>query len=204
MFGRPRRAQGDGERREPFTYVHRGTTVVGELDAEGRVRVHGTVRGNVRVRGVLEVAEAGVVEGDRIDADEVKILGRVVATVHARGKVEIWKGGELVGDVRAASLDIEEGARFTGRSEMMADGEASTPRRPTTRGLADRARADRDPRAAAPVVGDVAEAGHGAADGDGDGSGDGKGDAGMALPERSPEVDAASVVVPGVPSDRSS
>lgn len=118
MFGRPRKAQGDGERREPFTYVHRGTTVVGELDAEGRVRVHGTVRGNVRVRGVLEVAEAGVVEGDRIDADEVKILGRVVATVHARGKVEIWKGGELVGDVRAASLDIEEGARFTGRSEM--------------------------------------------------------------------------------------
>lgn len=194
MFGRPRKAQGDGERREPFTYVHRGTTVVGELDAEGRVRVHGTVRGNVRVRGVLEVAEAGVVEGDRIDADEVKILGRVVATVHARGKVEIWKGGELVGDVRAASLDIEEGARFTGRSEMMADGEETLPRRPSTRGLAERAPAERDANATETV----------ASDGVGDVGGDGARDVGAAVPERSPEVDAKSVVVPAATVDRSS
>lgn len=118
MLRRSRTPQGDAERPEPFTYVHRGTTVVGELEAEGRVRVHGTVRGNLRVRGVLEVAEAGVVEGDRVEADEVKILGRVIAAVHAHGKVEIWKGGELIGDVRAAALDIEDGARFTGRSEM--------------------------------------------------------------------------------------
>lgn len=125
MLRRSRTPQGDAERPEPFTYVHRGTTVVGELEAEGRVRVHGTVRGNLRVRGVLEIAEAGVVEGDRVEADEVKILGRVVAAVHAHGKVEIWKGGELVGDVRAAALDIEDGARFTGRSEMT-EGTAGT------------------------------------------------------------------------------
>ena len=104
---------------EPFTYIQRGTTIEGELVAEGRVRVHGVVRGNVRVAGTLEVAEAGLVEGQRVEADEVKIIGRVVVErLEARGKVEIWSGGELVGDVSATSLDIEEGARFTGRSEM--------------------------------------------------------------------------------------
>lgn len=105
--------------KEPFTYIERGTTLIGELRAEGRVRVHGVIRGNVSLAGALEVAEAGLVEGDSIEADEVKIIGRVVVKrLVARGKVEIWRGGELIGDVTAASLDIEEGARFTGRSEM--------------------------------------------------------------------------------------
>ncbi|MBW7915969.1 MAG: polymer-forming cytoskeletal protein [Trueperaceae bacterium] len=109
------------ETRELFTYIHQGTVVEGKLTAEGRVRVHGTVRGDVTVRGVLEVAESGVVECDDLRADHVKIIGRVTAGhLEATGKVEIWKGGELVGDVRAAALDIEDGARFTGRSEMTA------------------------------------------------------------------------------------
>ncbi len=78
------------------------------------MRVHGTIRGNAHVKGVLEVAEAGVIEGDLIEADEVKIIGRVHASVHAKGKIEIWKAGQLEGDVRAAALDIEEGHRLPG------------------------------------------------------------------------------------------
>lgn len=94
---------------EPFTYIHRGTTISGELQVEGRVRVQGTVRGTLIVGGALEVAE-------------VKILGRVKANIEAAGKVEIWRQGQLEGDVRAAALDIEEGASFTGRSEMRPEG----------------------------------------------------------------------------------
>jgi len=114
---------------EPFTYIHRGTTLVGDLEASGRVRVHGTVQGNVKVSGVLEVAEAGIIEGERVEADEVKILGKVRANVDAKGKIEIWKDGLLEGNVRAAALDIEEGASFTGRSEMTA-GQRPAPRLP--------------------------------------------------------------------------
>lgn len=104
--------------REPFTYVHRGTVIIGEVSGTGRVRVHGEVRGDVRIDGVLEVAESGSVEGDVIEAREVKVLGRVEADVVASGKVEIWKGGVLVGDVTAPALDIEEGATFNGFSHM--------------------------------------------------------------------------------------
>lgn len=119
MFRRRPKQPAKTPQPEPFTYVHHGTTLSGELKGNGRVRIHGTVRGNIRVDGVLEVAEAGVVEGAWVVADHVKIIGRVeVESLTARGKVEIWRGGELIGDVKAASLDIEEGARFTGRSEM--------------------------------------------------------------------------------------
>src|SRR5690554_1291335 len=115
----PDAAGHDAKPPEPFTYIQRGTQMVGRLEAVGRVRVHGVVKGDVTVDGALEVAEHGLVEGASVEADEVKIIGRVVVQrLVARGKVEIWDGGELIGDVQAASLDIEEGARFTGRSEM--------------------------------------------------------------------------------------
>lgn len=122
MLGRKPKEKPEAKRSEPFTYIHRGTRIQGDLVAEGRIRVHGEIHGNVKVSGVLEVAEAGLVEGDLVEADDVKILGRVHANVAARGKIEIWKDGELIGDVRAAALDIEEGAAFTGRSEMAGPG----------------------------------------------------------------------------------
>jgi cytoskeletal protein CcmA (bactofilin family) len=103
---------------EAFTYVHGSTVVRGAIEATGRVRVHGTVRGDVRVDGVLEVAQGGLVEGERVEADEVRILGVVRASVHAAVRVEIWKHGTLEGDVTTAALDIEEGATFVGRSMM--------------------------------------------------------------------------------------
>ncbi len=116
-------ASAGGGKVEPFTYIQRGTIITGQLEARGRVRVHGVVRGDVKVDGALEVAESGVVEGASVEADDVKIIGRVVVErLRAKGKVEIWNGGELIGDVKAASLDIEEGARFTGRSEMAGPG----------------------------------------------------------------------------------
>jgi len=103
---------------EPFTYIHQGTVLEGDLKAKGRVRIHGTVRGKVTVAGVLEIADGGLIEGGTIQADTVRIIGAVKANIEAKGKIEIWKTGVLEGDVKASALDIEEGARFTGRSEM--------------------------------------------------------------------------------------
>lgn len=116
MFARRGKKRRAGD--EPFTYVHEGTTFRGDLQATGRVRVHGNVLGSVTVAGVLEIAPEGVVRGERIEAEQVRILGVVEAPIIASGKVEIWSGGSLMGDVEAASLDIEEGASFTGRSVM--------------------------------------------------------------------------------------
>lgn len=126
MFRRSRKPE-PAKSSEPFTYIHRDTKVTGDLEASGRVRVHGHIQGNVTVRGILEVAEAGVIEGDMVRATEVRIIGRVESNVQASGKIEIWKDGQLIGDVRAAALDIEEGATFTGRSEMNPGDQAVTP-----------------------------------------------------------------------------
>src|SRR5690606_6896481 len=84
------------------TYLHRGTRLVGRVEAVGRVRVHGVVEGDVEVDGVVEVAPAGVIVGSLVKAEELRVLGKVRADVVVSGEVEIWNGGELVGDVKAA------------------------------------------------------------------------------------------------------
>lgn len=103
---------------EPYSYVHSGTLVEGSLVVEGRLRIDGRVLGEVRVDGVLEIAPGGRIEGGPVRAASVRIAGEVVANVDAEGTVELWRGGRLEGDVRAGSLDVEEGARFLGRSLM--------------------------------------------------------------------------------------
>jgi cytoskeletal protein CcmA (bactofilin family) len=109
---------------EAFSYIHEGTVVRGAIEASGRLRVHGTVLGDVRVEGVLEVARGGLVEGATVAASEVRVLGTVRAAVTATAKVEIWKDGTIEGDVATAALDIEEGATFVGRSVMTSRGRA--------------------------------------------------------------------------------
>ena len=107
---------------EPYTYIHEGTLFEGNLSARGRVRVAGTLKGNISVEGVIEVTEGGRVEGELLQAETVIIIGRVRANVRAT-KMEIWKKGVLQGDVHASAIDIEEGATFVGRSDMRSGSE---------------------------------------------------------------------------------
>lgn len=103
---------------ETFTLIDQGTIVQGNLDVTGRIQIHGIIKGNLTVKGVVEVAESGLIDGEYVRADEVKIVGHVKANVDAKGRLEIWKRGRLEGNVRAGILDIEEGAIFIGSSNM--------------------------------------------------------------------------------------
>jgi len=103
---------------ETFTLIDQGTIVQGNLDVTGRIQIHGIVKGNLTVKGVVEVAESGLIDGEYVRADEVKIVGHIKANVDAKGRLEIWKRGRLEGNVRAGILDIEEGAIFIGSSSM--------------------------------------------------------------------------------------
>ena len=112
---------------ETFTLIDQGTIVQGDLDVSGRIQIHGIVKGNLTVKGVVEVAESGLIEGEFIRADEVKVVGHVKANVDTKGRLEIWKRGRLEGNVQAGILDIEEGAIFIGNSNMGSTETASLP-----------------------------------------------------------------------------
>lgn len=122
------RVQQRGQVSEPFTFIHQGTVIVGNVQVPGRARIHGEVHGNVNVLGLLEIAASAVVDGHYICAENIKILGQVRADVWAKGSVEIWRGASLTGDLYAAQLDIEQGATFIGSSDMRPAGYEDMPK----------------------------------------------------------------------------
>ena len=77
-----------------------GLTVVGDIDAAGSLRVEGSVRGRVFVRGTLEVAPGGVVEGF-IQAQDIDVHGRLAGVVRAAVEVRLHSDGQVSGDVEA-------------------------------------------------------------------------------------------------------
>jgi cytoskeletal protein CcmA (bactofilin family) len=90
----------------------------GDIHGEEDLRVEGHFKGTIKVTGDIFVGQSGVVEAD-VEADNIVIQGKVTGNVMARKQLEIQSSGQLLGDCRAKSIDIREGAIFEGRSSML-------------------------------------------------------------------------------------
>ncbi len=118
MFSREKPAQ--AQQTAGMTYLDKGSMVTGNLSTNGHLRLDGSVKGNIVVKGMLEVSAGASIDGELLEVESLVLHGSIKANVNAKGKITISKTGRLVGDVKATSLDIETGAVFSGRSEMNA------------------------------------------------------------------------------------
>jgi len=99
------------------TLLGENTIIEGTIRSQASMRIEGRVVGEVRCDGDLTVGEKANVES-HITARNVIIAGKVKGDVTASGKLAITSTGQLIGNVSAASLTIEEGAVFSGTSMM--------------------------------------------------------------------------------------
>src|SRR5690349_8731153 len=93
-----------------------GPTVVikGDIQSREALTIEGQVEGTIEISGhLLTVAPGGTVRA-HINAHDLEVLGRVEGQVVAVDKVHIRKDAEFIGDLRAASLVIEEGGYIKG------------------------------------------------------------------------------------------
>lgn len=97
--------------------VSRGICLEGELVGQADLLVEGRVKGRLQTRGDVVVVAGGHVEAV-IEARNITIQGRVDGNIEAREAVEIQQAGVLIGDCRARTIQIREGARFEGRSDI--------------------------------------------------------------------------------------
>ena len=100
------------------TIMGKGTKIDGDIRTSGSLRVEGEVNGFVKAEGDVFVGESGIVKNE-IEAREIIIAGKVEADVTALKKLAILPKGKLHGDIRCASLKIEEGGTFIGTSKKM-------------------------------------------------------------------------------------
>lgn len=99
------------------TIIGPGVILKGSLKAQSSVRVDGTVEGEIEADGNVVVGEKADIKAN-ITAQNVTIAGLVRGNVFARGRLEITAKGKVLGDISTATLSIEEGGIFQGRSTM--------------------------------------------------------------------------------------
>jgi cytoskeletal protein CcmA (bactofilin family) len=100
-------------------------TVIGEnISIEGNIRgdehliIEGSMKGNIEMeKHNFAVGSKGRVEGE-INAQSVRISGLMIGNIRTKGKVEITKEADFMGDIRAKSISVEDGAYFKGSIEL--------------------------------------------------------------------------------------
>ena len=123
LFSRvePEPAPRDGTTRRPeaagLTIIAPGTTLIGDLCAEGVVKVEGTVQGTVRTSAELLIGRGGIVKGD-VYAPEVVVGGEINGGIQGQLRVEIQAGALVQGDILTERIFIAEGGRVNGQITM--------------------------------------------------------------------------------------
>jgi cytoskeletal protein CcmA (bactofilin family) len=94
-----------------------GTTIRGEVIANGDLRVDGEVNGTLNVKGKLVVGTTGSVEGD-ISCQNAEFSGNIKANVTVMELLSLKSTAKLIGDISVDKLSIEPGAAFSGTCKM--------------------------------------------------------------------------------------
>jgi cytoskeletal protein CcmA (bactofilin family) len=90
----------------------------GSIKFNNELVVDGKVEGEIfSAAGVLTIGENAEIRGE-IKTKSVTVLGKVNGNITVEERCELKGRSQLIGDLKAARLVIEEGATFVGKSEV--------------------------------------------------------------------------------------
>ena len=90
----------------------------GDVKVSGSLLIYGKVFGSIQSSGAVRTANGSVVNGN-IAAKEAAIGGKVDGDLDIEKKVTLGDTSFLTGNLKAAILTIEEGAKFDGVCSML-------------------------------------------------------------------------------------
>lgn len=96
----------------------RGTHFEGKLYFEGRVRIDGGFRGEIRSADVLIIGEGAEVDAD-IEVAVVIVKGGIVTgRIRAAQSIELYVPAKVSGDLHAPEIFMDKGVQFSGSCTM--------------------------------------------------------------------------------------
>jgi len=98
-------------------FLDQGTSVTGELQFSGTLRIDGNFHGSISSGDVLTIGEHAVVHAD-IKVGEIEIHGKVFGNIEVGRRTEIFPSGSLRGDLKTPVLVMHERGVLDGRSRM--------------------------------------------------------------------------------------
>ena len=100
------------------TVIGEKTSIEGDIRGEEHLVIEGSMKGNVMMeKNNFIIGSKGRVEGE-ISAQNVKVSGQMIGNIKTQGKVEITKEADFMGDIRAKTISVEDGAYFKGSIEL--------------------------------------------------------------------------------------
>ena len=105
------------EMTEIVNTIGTGTTITGDVQSKGDIRVDGTLKGSVNTSGKVVLGKDGVIEGD-VTCNSADISGVLKAKITASQLLSLKATAKLNGDIVTNKLSIEPGATFTGSCSM--------------------------------------------------------------------------------------
>ncbi|HMR05044.1 MAG TPA: polymer-forming cytoskeletal protein [Polyangiaceae bacterium] len=95
-----------------------GTRFEGKLLFEGRVRIDGVFRGEIRSDDVLIIGEGADIEAE-IEVGTVIIKGgSVTGNVRAKTAIELYVPAKVTGDLHSPEIFMDKGVQFSGNCTM--------------------------------------------------------------------------------------
>lgn len=97
--------------------INSATTIVGDLNSEGDMRIDGTVKGYITSKARLVLGNTSRIEGD-IKAANLELSGEVNGNIYVTELLTVKSTAKVNGDIVSTKLIIEAGAEFNGKCSM--------------------------------------------------------------------------------------
>src|ERR1700690_4459033 len=90
----------------------RGTQFEGKLQFEGRVRIDGIFKGEIKSADTLVIGEGAEVHAEIAVATVIVRGGVVHGNIRAKSAIEIHAPAKMIGNLQSPSLFIDRGVEF--------------------------------------------------------------------------------------------
>jgi cytoskeletal protein CcmA (bactofilin family) len=97
-----------------------GTTISGNIETNGDIRIDGRLKGNVISKAKLLVGPMGCIEGN-VYCRQADIMGQITGNLTTTDLLQLKGKAAVAGDIQAAKLLIESSVNYNGQCQMGAN-----------------------------------------------------------------------------------
>jgi cytoskeletal protein CcmA (bactofilin family) len=97
--------------------IGKGTSVEGDLNTVGNIRIEGDVKGNVNCKSKIALGQSSYVEGIVV-AQNAEIAGEIQGSIEVSELLILRPTAIIHGDIVTNKLVVESGASFNGSCRM--------------------------------------------------------------------------------------
>jgi len=100
------------------TIIGPGSHIKGDIEVQGGIRIDGSVEGNINATGPITVGRDGKIITPSITATSATVGGTIKGDISAKERIRLEPTANVEGNLITELLIVEEGAVFTGNSNM--------------------------------------------------------------------------------------